>query len=62
MSIGNRVYLKRPMPDAEIVKALGQIPAANIADTMGRSCALNPRIQAVFPTRMHRLLPDLLSL
>ena len=45
MSIGNRVYLKRPMPDAEIVKALGQIPAANIADTMGRSCALNPRIR-----------------
>lgn len=61
MSIGNRVYLKRPMPDAEIVKALGQIPAANIADTMGRSCALNPRIRR-FPTRMHRLLPDLLSL
>lgn len=45
MSIGNRVYLQRPLPDPELVMALGKIPAANIADTMGRSCALNPRIR-----------------
>lgn len=45
MSIGNRVYLKRPMPPPELLREFEKIPAANIADTMGRSCALYPRIR-----------------
>ena len=45
MSIGNRVFLKRPMPSQELLDGFAGIPAANIADTMGRSCAMNPRIK-----------------
>ncbi len=47
MPIGNRVFLKRKMPDPKIVEGLGMIPTANIADTMGRSCALNPRVYLI---------------
>lgn len=45
MSTGNRVFLKRPMPRQELLDGFAGIPAANIADTMGRSCAMNPRIK-----------------
>ena len=45
MSIGNRVFLKRPMPSQELLEGFVGLPAANIADTMGRSCAMNPRIR-----------------
>lgn len=45
MSIGNRVFLKRPMPGQELLDGFTGIPAANIADTMGRSCAMSPRIK-----------------
>lgn len=45
MPIGNRVFLKRPMPSKELLEEFSHIPAANIADTMGRSCAMNPRIK-----------------
>ena len=45
MSIGNRVFLKRPMPSPELLEGFAGLPAANIADTMGRSCAMNPRIR-----------------
>lgn len=45
MSIGNRVFLQRPTPNQALVEAFSQIPPANIADTMGRSCAMNPRIR-----------------
>lgn len=45
MSIGNRIFLKRPMPSQELLDGFAGIPAANIADTMGRSCAMNPRIR-----------------
>lgn len=47
MSVGNRVYLKRNLPDPKLVEAFSKIPASNIADTMGRSCAMNPRIKLV---------------
>ena len=40
MSVGNRVFLKRNLPESSIVEAFKQLPAANVADTMGRSCAL----------------------
>lgn len=45
MPIGNRVFLQRPMPDQALIEAFSHLPAANIADTMGRSCAMNPRIR-----------------
>ncbi|WP_294855374.1 RraA family protein [uncultured Oscillibacter sp.] len=45
MAIGNRVYLKRALPSQELLDAFAKIPAANIADTMGRSCAMNPRLK-----------------
>ena len=45
MGIGNRVFLKRPMPSQELLDGFADLPAANIADTMGRSCAMNPRIR-----------------
>ena len=45
MSVGNRVYLKREMPDPQIMAELGKIPASNIADVMNRSCAMHPRIR-----------------
>lgn len=47
MAVGKRIYLKREMPDPEIVKEFKNIPASNTADVMGRSCAMNPRIHLV---------------
>ena len=47
MSVGKRIYLKREMPDPEIVEQFKTIPASNTADVMGRSCAMNPRIHLV---------------
>lgn len=32
------------MPDMELLLRFGKLPAANVADTMGRSCAMHPRI------------------
>jgi len=36
--------MERPMAEPELVRAFLKLPAANIADTMGRSCAMSPRI------------------
>ena len=47
MSVGKRIYLKRNMPDPELVEQFKNIPASNTADVMGRSCAMNPRIHLV---------------
>ena len=47
MSVGKRIYLKREMPDPEIMAQFKTIPASNTADVMGRSCAMNPRIHLV---------------
>lgn len=44
MSVGNRVFLQRPLPDISLVNAFKQIPAANIADSLNRSCGMHPRI------------------
>ena len=44
MTVGNRVYLKKPEIAQNILDEFAKIPCANIADTMGRSCALHPRI------------------
>lgn len=47
MSVGNRVFLKRNLPESSIVEAFKQLPVANVADTMGRSCALNSEIRLI---------------
>lgn len=47
MSVGKRIYLKRELPDPQIMAEFKNIPASNTADVMGRSCAMNPRIKLV---------------
>lgn len=45
MSVGNRIFLKRNLPLKQLLEAFAEIPTANIADTMGRLCAMHPRIR-----------------
>lgn len=45
MAIGNRIFLQRTMVKKEVLTAFSNIPAANIADSIGRLCALHPRIK-----------------
>ena len=47
MSVGKRIYLKREMPDLEVMNAFKNIPASNTADVMNRNSAMNPRIKLV---------------
>ncbi|NLG37286.1 MAG: RraA family protein [Clostridiales bacterium] len=47
MAVGKRIYLKREMPDPEIMMQFKSIPASNTADVMNRSCAMHPRIRLV---------------
>ena len=47
MAVGKRIYLKRNMPDHDIMMQFKNIPASNTADCMGRSCAMYPRIHLV---------------
>lgn len=49
MSVGFRVFTKRHLPDEKIVEGFRGIPCANVADVMGRSCALNCRIKNYAP-------------
>ncbi|HWP69256.1 MAG TPA: RraA family protein [Rectinemataceae bacterium] len=45
MSVGFRVFLKRDLPPAQIVEAFRSLPPANVADCMGRLCALSSEIR-----------------
>jgi len=47
MPVGKRIFLQRKTASKEVMSQLGKIPAANIADVMERSCAMNPRIKLV---------------
>lgn len=40
MSVGFRVFSKRKLPSPEVVKALGELPSANVADVMTRLSSL----------------------
>ncbi|MCL2381812.1 MAG: RraA family protein [Treponema sp.] len=51
MSVGNRVYLKRQLPAKELVKAFRDLATANVADCMGRLCAMHHSIQLVSSPR-----------
>ena len=35
MSVGNRIFLQRNLPDPKIMEQFRNLPAANVADTMG---------------------------
>lgn len=45
MSVVSRVFLKRELPAPEIVEAYKSLPAANVADCMGRLSALSSEIK-----------------
>ena len=45
MPIGKRIYLKRKLPDPELVAEFKKIPASNVADCMERNSAMHPRIK-----------------
>lgn len=45
MAVGKRIYLKRNMPDKDVMMQFKTIPASNTCDVMGRNSAMNPRIQ-----------------
>jgi len=47
MAVGKRIYLKREMPDPEIMAQFKEIPASNAGDVMNRNCGMNPRIRLV---------------
>ena len=50
MAVGKRIYLKRHMPDPEVMMQFKTIPASNTCDVMGRNAAMNPRIKLVSRT------------
>lgn len=45
MSIGFRVFTERKLPPKDLVEAYKSLPAANVADCMGRISALNSEIR-----------------
>lgn len=47
MAVGKRIYLKRHMPDKDVMMQFKTIPASNTCDVMGRNAAMNPRIRLV---------------
>ncbi len=49
MSVGFRVFTKRKMPDKEVMEGFRSLPAANVADVMGRSCAMSSEIHTMLP-------------
>ena len=56
MSIGNRVYVKRRLPDASIVEAFRKLAAAPVADCMGRLSAMHPEIRLMSPRTGRRMV------
>ena len=51
MAVGKRIYLKRNMPDPEVMEQFKTIPASNTCDVMGRNAAMNPRIRLMSSPR-----------
>ena len=45
MSVGKRIYLRRLLPDRKTVEGFLTVPASNMADVMGRSSGMDPRIR-----------------
>lgn len=51
MSIGNRVYIRRPAFDVALLQQYRQLPAANVADTMNRIAVLGNGIKRISAPR-----------
>ena len=49
MSVGFRVFTQRKLPEKEVMDGFRELPAANVADVMGRSCALSSEIHTMLP-------------
>ncbi|MHB0896214.1 MAG: RraA family protein [Spirochaetales bacterium] len=45
MSVGFRVFLKRDLPPVKLVEDFKTLPPANVADCMGRLCAMSSEIR-----------------
>ncbi|WP_265455137.1 RraA family protein [Enterococcus sp. HY326] len=45
MSVGNRIYLKRKLPEKNLVARFEKLPAANVADCMSRSFTFSPELK-----------------
>lgn len=45
MPVGKRIYLKRNLPDKDVMMQFKTIPASNTCDVMERNSAMNPRIR-----------------
>ena len=61
MAVGKRIYLKRKMPDHEVMQ-FKEIPASNVADVMERSCAMNPRIRLVSSPKAQMMVGPALTI
>ena len=55
MAVGRRIYLKRNLPEKEILEKLQTVPASNVADCMERICAMNPRIKLISKPKNERV-------
>lgn len=49
MSVGFRVFTQRKLPEKEVMDGFRDLPAANVADVMGRSCAMSSEIHTMLP-------------
>ena len=47
MAYGNRIFTRRILAQLELIESFRELPAANVADCMARSCAMHPRIHLV---------------
>lgn len=47
MPVGKRIYLKREMPDKDVMMQFKTIPASNTSDCMERNSAMHPRIRLI---------------
>lgn len=55
MSVGKRIFLKRELPEQGLIESFKKIPASNVADVMGRSCAMNPRIHLMSKPKLQMM-------
>ena len=62
MAVGKRIYLKRKMPDYDVMMQFKEIPASNVADVMERSCAMNPRIRLVSSPKAQMMVGPALTI
>jgi regulator of RNase E activity RraA len=56
MPVGFRVFLKRELPSKELVERFRTIPAANIADCMGRHNAMSPQIRLMTEPKEYNMV------